>query len=89
MIDSIMDAFVSGKCTYDECMKMLEDALSKLICSEIEQETVSGGDNMTYDDICYECGGYGDDYYYDENGDLVCACGECWVTKLMDDEGND
>ena len=30
-----------------------------------------------YDDICYECKGYGDDYYVDENGDLICACIEC------------
>lgn len=27
--------------------------------------------------VCYECSGYGDDYYYDDNGDLVCACSEC------------
>ena len=26
-------------------------------------------------DYCYECGGYGDDYYYDDDGNLVCACG--------------
>ena len=30
------------------------------------------------DDYCYECAGYGDDYYYDEEThDLVCACYEC------------
>ena len=28
-------------------------------------------------DWCIECGAYGDDYYFDENGDLVCACDEC------------
>jgi len=28
-------------------------------------------------DICYECQGYGDDYYIDENDELVCACGDC------------
>ena len=28
-------------------------------------------------DRCYECQGYGDDYYWDENGELVCACDEC------------
>lgn len=28
-------------------------------------------------DYCYECSGLGDDYYIDENGDLVCACSEC------------
>lgn len=28
-------------------------------------------------DRCYECTGLGDDYYYDENGDLICYCDEC------------
>ena len=39
-------------------------------------------------DICYECEGYGDDYYIDENGDLVCVCDTCWVTlrNLEDDD---
>lgn len=32
---------------------------------------------MNYDDVCYECQGYGDDYYVDEKGELVCACFEC------------
>jgi hypothetical protein len=30
-----------------------------------------------YDDICYECTGYGDDYYLDEHGELVSACDDC------------
>lgn len=30
-----------------------------------------------YNDICYECTGYGDDYYIDEQGDLVSACNDC------------
>ena len=38
-------------------------------------------------DICYECRGYGDDYYYDDNGENVSACDECWVTKEL--EGDD
>lgn len=29
------------------------------------------------EDRCYECSGYGDDYYTDENGDLVPACYDC------------
>ena len=28
-------------------------------------------------DYCDSCRGYGDDYIYDENGDLVSACDEC------------
>lgn len=40
-----------------------------------------------YDDVCYECTGYGDDYYVDENGELVCACDTCWVMQReCDDE---
>ena len=31
-----------------------------------------------YDDRCYECTGYGDDYYFDEEkGEYVKACDEC------------
>ena len=26
---------------------------------------------------CYECGGYGDDYYTDADGNLVSACTTC------------
>lgn len=25
-----------------------------------------------WDDICYECTGYGDDYELDEDGELIC-----------------
>lgn len=28
-------------------------------------------------ECCYECGGYGDDYRMDENGDLVSNCEDC------------
>lgn len=28
-------------------------------------------------EYCYECGGYGDDYHIDENGDLVSSCPGC------------
>lgn len=39
-------------------------------------------------DYCYECTGYGEDYFIDENGELVSACDECWVTQRreLDDE---
>ena len=31
-----------------------------------------------YDDRCYECEGYGDDYYYDADTDeWVSACDDC------------
>lgn len=33
-------------------------------------------DEVDYD-YCYECTGYDDDYYINEDGELVCYCGEC------------
>lgn len=32
---------------------------------------------MTSDDYCYECTGYGDDYYIDDDGEMVRACDTC------------
>lgn len=34
-------------------------------------------DYMDDDDRCYECKGYGDDYYWNDDGDLVSACADC------------
>ena len=45
-------------------------------------------DLSVYDDYCYECGAYGDDYSYDEETDqLVCNCPGCPFsdTKTEDD----
>ena len=36
-------------------------------------------------DCCYECCGYGDDYYLDENGELVCNCPDCPMNPDNDD----
>lgn len=42
-----------------------------------------------YDDYdrCYECSAYGDDYYIDDDGELVCYCPEC--QRLFDEEWYD
>ena len=37
-------------------------------------------------DRCYECRGYGDDYYFDEQGELVSACDECSFNGRDDDD---
>ena len=38
-------------------------------------------------DYCYECGGYGDDYSYDENtGEMICNCDTCWNNPNRIDE---
>lgn len=29
------------------------------------------------DDPCYECSGYGDDYYVNDEGELECWCDRC------------
>lgn len=42
-----------------------------------------------YDDICYECQGYGDDYYVDENGGLECNCFDCPFGGFNDDYWGD
>ncbi len=38
------------------------------------------------DDRCYECSGYGDDYYVNDEGELVCACGDCPFGGLETDD---
>lgn len=37
-------------------------------------------------DVCYECGGYGDDYSIDENGELVSNCESCPFNPLKEDD---
>ena len=37
-------------------------------------------------EYCYECSGLGDDYYLDDDGELVCACQECMFNPYLDDE---
>ena len=37
------------------------------------------------DDICYECTGYGDDYYIDEDGELVNASSDCPFNKKFEE----
>lgn len=31
--------------------------------------------------ICYECARSGDEYYFNDDGELICACDTCWVRK--------
>jgi len=37
-------------------------------------------------EYCYECQGYGDDYYVDEDGELVCACFDCPFSPFKEEE---
>lgn len=41
-------------------------------------EVELGGITMDDDyDYCYECIGYGDNYYENEDGEMICRCFEC------------
>lgn len=50
-------------------------------------------DSEDYDyddwDICYECQGYGDDYYINEDGELECACDDCPFNDFDSDPWDD
>lgn len=37
-------------------------------------------------DRCYECGGYGDDYFINDEGELESACPTCPWNPNRDDE---
>lgn len=37
-------------------------------------------------DHCYECLMYGDNYGYDDNGNLISLCADCIDRKEEDDE---
>lgn len=37
-------------------------------------------------EVCYECMSYGDDWYEDENGELVSACDDCAFGGEDDDD---
>lgn len=38
-----------------------------------------------YDDYCYECTAYGDDYYLDEDGEWVSRCEDCPFNSAHED----
>lgn len=35
-------------------------------------------DNWDDYDPCYECAGYGDDYFMNDEGEMECYCPYCW-----------
>lgn len=42
------------------------------------------------DDYCYECGGYGDDYSVNDDGELVSNCLDCpFNPSRYDEDGYD
>jgi len=53
------------------------------------RELALKGADMDELDYCYECTGYGDDYYVDDDGELICRCPECPFNPFRDDEWDD
>lgn len=45
----------------------------------------NGDEDWLFWDICYECQGYGDDYYINECGELECHCDDCSFSDPWDD----
>ena len=59
---------------------MSEDFFEEDSEATYEEENLGrdcGDEEYPWEDYCYECGGYGDDYSVDENGELVCNCLTC------------
>ena len=41
-------------------------------------------------DVCYECSGYGDNYFINDDGELECYCLQCVMnSNEWDDDWND
>lgn len=38
-------------------------------------------------DYCYECQGYGDDYFINDDGELECNCFQCLMNPSNWDDG--
>lgn len=34
-----------------------------------------------YEDCCYECSAYGDDYFINDDGEMECYCPYCHVMR--------
>lgn len=69
-LKALIDEMVEYVGNARECMKQ-----GKLYNDdEYEEEDYDPWDDY---DWCYECTGYGDDYSYDEDGELVSNCDDC------------
>lgn len=42
---------------------------------------------MNDEDYCYECQGYGDDYFINDDGELECYCSQCPMNPSNWDDG--
>lgn len=74
--------YVVDNCNCSEETKnllvMVNESQKEAINASAEELMAFLEENESYDaDYCYECTGYGDDYYFDDDGNMVCACDEC------------
>ena len=60
------------------------------LLSVLRAETKLGGIVMKPDyDYCYECSGYGDDCYLNDDGELQCRCETCLFNNWNDEDYNE
>ena len=59
-----------------------------LIQSDFEDEEFEDDYDNEWDeyDRCYECKGYGDDYFINDDGELECFCYQCSMNPDKYDE---
>ena len=52
----------------------------------VNKASISNGGKYMYDDydVCYECKGYGDDYFINDDGELECYCSQCYLSRDYD-----
>lgn len=90
-------ALMNAKDRYIENIQELElsDIEHKICLAHMDYDLVSKLEEMacilneeSYDP-CYECGGYGDDYYINDEGELECRCPECPFNPSRRDDWDD
>jgi len=48
--------------------------------------TIKDRDEWDEWEMCDECKANGDDYYLDENGEMICACADCAYGMNAEDD---
>ena len=66
-----------GECGLTLMFKNANEEFDIIIKKRIDNEYEEDYDHWDDYDWCYECTGYGDDYSYDDDGELVSNCDNC------------
>ena len=75
-----------GGCLYThdgECGTTI--VLKRLSLDDDEYEDLNAYDAWDYSDICYECSGYGDDYSFGKDGEIVSNCPACPFNRFKEE----